>query len=533
MSIASKKNQELLAENENLRLRLEEAEETLRAIGSGEVDAFVVSGTDGDQQIFTLKGADQPYRALVESMSEGAATLSADGTILYGNKRLAELLNVPQESLIGSSLGSYIASTDQPMYSAILHECTLGHMPNEMTIIAGKGEAVPVFFSCCAHNYAGNTVLSIVITDLTQQKRNAAILESEKFSNSIIEQASEAIVVCDRNGQVIRASQSAHHLCGTNPLLKMFSKLFRLRCAQSDKVFSLSAHLRQDSLKSLEVKFKRNDGRILTLLLNATNLKGVQNTDIGSIVTLTDITGRKQMENALQHHARELEASLAEKEVLLREIHHRVKNNLQVISSLVSLQADGSKDEAVCQVLKDVTYRLRSMALVHEKLYQSSDLAHIDFAEYARGLLSYLWLAHGAFAANVRMTLDLGPVSLLVDTAVTCGLILNELVVNALKHAFQGRSDGELKVSLHCGADRRISLCVTDNGVGLPVGFDWRQTRSLGLRLVQMLSRQLDATAEVSSEDGTKFEMIFENPTSLPSLAKEGKRIDSCPKLPS
>jgi two-component sensor histidine kinase len=223
-----------------------------------------------------------------------------------------------------------------------------------------------------------------------------------------------------------------------------------------------------------------------------------------------DITERKRVEG-------QIKASLAEKEVLLKEIHHRVKNNLQVISSLVSLQADDSKNEAVCQGLKDVTYRLRSMALVHEKLYQSSDLAHIDFAEYTRSLLSYLWHTHGAFAADVRMTLDLGSVSLLVDTAVTCGLILNELAVNALQHAFQGRSDGEVKVSLHCGADRRIRLCVTDNGVGLPVGFDWRQTQSLGLRLVQMLSRQLDATAEVSSGDGTKFEIIFENPASFPS----------------
>ena len=515
--MSNKKNEELLAENENLRLRLEEAEETLRAIGSGEVDAFVVSGADGDQQVFTLKGADQPYRVLVESMSEGAATLSADGTILYCNKRLAELLNAPQESLVGSSLGSYIAATDKPMYSAMLHECTLEHLTHEMTIMTGTGEAVPVFFSGCVHNSAGNTVLSMIITDLTQQKRNAAILASENFSTAIIEQASEAIIVCDIKGQVIRASHSAHHLCETNPLLKMFSKLFRLTCAQSDKLFSLSAHMRQDSLKSLEVKFKRNDGQIFNLLLNATNLKSAHNTDIGSIVTLTDITGRKQMENALQHHTRELEASLAEKEVLLKEIHHRVKNNLQVISSLVSLQADGSKDEAVCQVLKDVTYRLRSMALVHDNLYLSSDLAYIDFAEYTRGLLSYLWHAHGAFAADVRMTLDLEPVPLLVDTAVTCGLILNELAVNALKHAFQGRSDGEVKVSLHCGADRRIRLCVTDNGVGLPAGFDWRQARSLGLRLVQMLSRQLDATAEVSSGNGTKFEIIFAHPASSPS----------------
>jgi two-component sensor histidine kinase/HAMP domain-containing protein len=222
-----------------------------------------------------------------------------------------------------------------------------------------------------------------------------------------------------------------------------------------------------------------------------------------------EIEERKQAEKALKESEEQIKASLAEKEVMLKEIHHRVKNNLQVISSLVGLQADGSQDEAVRQVLRDVTYRVRSMALVHEKLYQSADLAHIDFAEYTRSLLSYLWRAHGAIAADVRQTFDLEPVSLSVDTAVTCGLILNELAVNALEHAFQGRADGEVTVSLHSGADGRIRLSVSDNGVGLPAGFDWRQTRSLGLRLVQMLARQLDGDVAVSGEEGTAFTVTF------------------------
>jgi len=218
-----------------------------------------------------------------------------------------------------------------------------------------------------------------------------------------------------------------------------------------------------------------------------------------------NITERKQAEE-------QIKASLAEKEVMLKEIHHRVKNNLQVISSLISLQANDSKDGAVRQVLQDVTYRVRSMALVHEKLYQSADLSHIDFAEYIQGLLSYLWRAHGEIAAGVRMTFDLEPVLLPTDTAVTCGLILNELAVNALVHAFPDSADGEVTVSLQSGADGRTRLCVTDNGVGLPRDLDWRESGSLGLRLVKMLSKQLNSTVEFSSEYGTKFEIIFEIP---------------------
>ena len=218
--------------------------------------------------------------------------------------------------------------------------------------------------------------------------------------------------------------------------------------------------------------------------------------------TNRDITERKRDEEAIK-------ASLQEKEVLLKEVHHRVKNNLQVISSLIGLQADGSTDETVREVLRDVTYRVRSMALVHEKLYQSADLARIDFAGYARSLLGYIWRAHGSSAATVRLTLDLEPVSLPVDTAVPCGLILNELAGNALKHAFRGRDEGEVIVSLQGGIEGRIRLTVADNGVGLTAGFDWRQAKSLGLRLVQMLSGQIGASVEVSSGKGTRFDIVI------------------------
>jgi PAS domain S-box-containing protein len=211
---------------------------------------------------------------------------------------------------------------------------------------------------------------------------------------------------------------------------------------------------------------------------------------------LWDVTERREAEERVL-------SSLREKEVLLKEIHHRVKNNLQVIASLVGLQADGSKDETVRDVLRDVTDRVRSMALVHEKLYQSESLARVDFAEYARSLLSYLWRAYKA--DTVRLVLDLEPVSFPVDVAVPCGLILNELAGNALKHAFRGRAEGEVTVSLRGNSDGRTVLSVRDNGVGLSPGFDWRQSGSLGLRLVHMLTGQLNAGLEVFSNGGTEF----------------------------
>ena len=232
--------------------------------------------------------------------------------------------------------------------------------------------------------------------------------------------------------------------------------------------------------------------------------------------TGADITSIKKAELALQKAHDELAIQveertreLREKEVLLKEVHHRVKNNLQVISSLVGLQADGSTDETVREVLRDVTYRVRSMALVHEKLYQSADLGQIDFADYAQSLLSYLWRAHGAAVANFRLTLELSQVQLPLDTAVPCGLILNELAGTLLIMHSGAAARGKVSVSLQSGVDGRIHMSVQDKGIGLPDGFEWREASSLGLRLVQMLNRQLDANMEVKSRDGTRFEIVI------------------------
>jgi PAS domain S-box-containing protein len=222
-----------------------------------------------------------------------------------------------------------------------------------------------------------------------------------------------------------------------------------------------------------------------------------------------EIRERNYAEDALRQSEKQLRISLQEKEVLLQEIHHRVKNNMQVISSLVALQASELQDTAMRAVLQDVSHRVRSMAMVHEKLYQSADLARVEFADYVRSLLIYLWRAHGTAASGVRLIQDLNQVSLPVNTAVPLALILNELVNNALKHAFPPSHGGVVTVSLRSNAQDRLHLCVRDNGRGLPAGFDWRETHSLGLRLVQMLAGQLRADVEVTSGEGTGFALTL------------------------
>jgi len=208
-----------------------------------------------------------------------------------------------------------------------------------------------------------------------------------------------------------------------------------------------------------------------------------------------------------QAHAR----SRAELEVLLREIHHRVKNNLQVIASLVDIQTNNLDDPVLRARFQNVRDRVRSMALVHEKLYQSESLARVEFADYARSLFSYLCRAHGSPQAGVALKLDLQPLSLSVEKAVPCGLILNELVTNALKHAFRGRATGEIAAALSASADGWVRLRVSDNGVGLPAGMKWRESPSLGLRLIHLLAGQLSARVEVEvpAGGGTAFLIVF------------------------
>jgi len=225
-----------------------------------------------------------------------------------------------------------------------------------------------------------------------------------------------------------------------------------------------------------------------------------------------DLTERKQVENALRKSEKRIKASLDEKEVLLKEIHHRVKNNMQVISSLVDLQTDLMEDAATREILKDIKHRVRSMAMVHEQLYQAGDLANVEFSDYTNSLLNFLWRAQGTEKFNVRLERKLEPTSLPVNMAVPCGLILNELVSNALKHAFKGRDSGRVTVTLRGNGRDETRLSVRDNGIGLPPALDWQQAGSLGLCLIQMLAKQLRAALDVRNDSGTEFMVTFKRP---------------------
>ena len=188
--------------------------------------------------------------------------------------------------------------------------------------------------------------------------------------------------------------------------------------------------------------------------------------------------------------------SLTEKEVLLKEIHHRVRNNLQIVSSLLNLQSEHVRDVSTLAALRESQDRVRAMAQIHEKLYQSEGLSQIDVADYVRSMGASLFASYGVRGDVLALHLEVDEVKLGLDTAIPCGLIINELISNALKHAFPDGRRGEVRVELRAAGEGDLLLRVSDDGVGFPDGFEPRRSKSLGLQLVQALAEQLDGTVE-------------------------------------
>lgn len=251
-----------------------------------------------------------------------------------------------------------------------------------------------------------------------------------------------------------------------------------------------------------EYRIRSHDGTLVWIEDSGAFVRDAEGKPVLLQGVMFDITARKTIEAQMQ-------ASLQEKEVLLKEIHHRVKNNMQVISSLLSLQGSSLTDPGVVAQFQDSQNRIRSMALIHEQLYQSRDLAHINFSEYVQTLTNHLARSYRNGAQHVQVSVEAVDLFLDIDTAIPCGLIINELVSNALKHAFPDRRPGMIQVKLQALASGACQLSVSDDGVGFPEGVDFRQTTSLGMQLVNTLTQQLAGTLRLEVGPGTTFVVEF------------------------
>ena len=201
--------------------------------------------------------------------------------------------------------------------------------------------------------------------------------------------------------------------------------------------------------------------------------------------------------------------SVKEKEVLLKEVHHRVKNNLQVINSILNLQSSYVKDEETLQIIIESQNRIRSMAYIHESLYQTKDFSSISFDNYISNLIQNLVHSYDVSTEKTKLTLNIEKVKLALDQAIPCGLILNELITNSLKYAYPAEKGGEIEISVR-EVDGKVHIMVKDFGIGLPKGFKIEESDSLGLSLVDTLIDQLDGELILKTEKGTEFLIIFE-----------------------
>ncbi len=359
------------------------------------------------------------------------------------------------------------------------------------------------------------SLLMETVWKVTERKRaEDALRESEeRFRKLFKSHAAIKLVIDPETGTIIDANEAAEQFYGwTIEELKQM-RIQQINMLPPETVKAEMEKAASSESARFEFRHRRADSSIRDVEVFSNKIEVAGKGLLYSIVH--DITERKLAQESLRESEKVLRAMLSEKEVLIKEIHHRVKNNLQIISSMISLQSDFLTDKRLQWVLSDMSNRVRTIALVHERLYETDDLSRLNIAEYAGSLMQSLWFAFGAATGKVRLNLSMEPVLFPVGTAVLCGLTLNELASNAIKHAFPDGRGGEVNVTLeHDPATGDACLRVRDNGVGLPADLDWQQTNSLGLRLVQMLAKQMCGI--VQTGPGTEFQIKF-NVNGIPS----------------
>ena len=311
----------------------------------------------------------------------------------------------------------------------------------------------------------------------------------------------------DRNGNYIAANKAFADKTGTSVdeiAGKTDYDFFPKAQADAHRAHDYEVMESGEPNYDIEELVTEADGRVVWTSTSKTPFFGSGGEVIGMVGMTLDITERRKAED-------QIKAALKEKEVMLREIHHRVKNNLQVVSSLLNMQARNAKDEDTIRILSESRDRIITMSLIHSQLYEGSNLAEINMKKFVDRLLGQLLQSYQVGSARIARVIRVDDYPLPISVAVPVGLIINELLSNALKHAFEGRDEGKIEVSLTASEDGRIHLTVSDDGVGLPPGFDIDESKTLGLRLVKILTEdQLQGTLKVTSDGGATFKMEFD-----------------------
>ncbi|PWB51878.1 MAG: hypothetical protein C3F06_09445 [Candidatus Methanoperedenaceae archaeon] len=349
-------------------------------------------------------------------------------------------------------------------------------------------------------------------------KSNDEIISSKEYTENIVNSMNDSLIVTSQHGTIKRVNKATILLLGYTEE-ELIGKHIGLIITNADKLLPDKIDTdRKNIIKSIETSFISKGNKEISIIFSSSVMYDKYGNIQDIVCVAKDITERKLAED-------QVAKSLQEKEVLLREIHHRVKNNMQIISSLLNHQMEnirdkninddkinGNKinDDNIIDIFTESQNRIISMSLVHEKLYQSRDLRNIDFKDYINDLSINLFQSYNIHSGNIKLNMNVEDILLDIDLAIPTGLIINELITNSLKYAFPNGMKGEINILFRSMNGNMLELVVNDNGIGLPENLDFRKTRSLGLHLVTVLAEnQLHGMVDINRIKGTEFQIKF------------------------
>ena len=433
-------------------------------------------------------------------------TKLAHGTYMDVNDGFTEMTGYSAEDVIGkksSDIGIWYDPMDRVKLLNVLK--STGEVAGfDVRFRTKKNSVVHALLSARVLILDGEECLLLIARNVTERRRaEEALRESEERFRSVFEHAAVGICYASLDGRLLRVNDALCRITGydNSELTKMsFSTLL----TDSESVAELDdiASVLVEGVPSytLTQQFNHKSGRTIWVNMTMSLIRDATGRAQSFIGIVENISERKKAEE-------EIEKSLREKELLLKEIHHRVKNNLQIISSLLNLQSETIRDSADRSLFRDSQDRIRSMALIHEKLYQTDDFSHVDFQQYLKSLLSSLFRSY--HVPSVSCVEQIDDIRLNIDAAIPCGLIVNELVTNALKHAFPDGKRGEVRVSFSRSDGGKLVLEVSDNGVGMRAANPEETKEQLGLELVSILTNQIGGQLSIQHGRGTTFQITF------------------------
>lgn len=460
-----------------------------------------------------LRQSEEKFRSLIFNSSDLIRILDNEGLIIFDSPSSERILGYPKDYFLGKDPLDYMHPDDLEKVKLDLEEVYQNQnpgTPTEFRILKSDGTYLPV--ETIAQNMMDVPgVNGVVVTTHPIHQRKLmeeALRYSEEKYRTLFESDPDYTVLVGLDGIILDVNKSTLDFTGLSKEKLVGSNFTTLYLFMDEdeklQLEKFSQAVRTHQVQSFQCKVFNKEGGDSWIESKLVPLE--KNGQIQSILVIaTDITERKIA-------ADKLESSLKEKEILLKEIHHRVKNNMQIISSLLNLQTKHVDEEIVIDVLKESQNRVKSMAMIHEKLYQSKDFTNINFKDYIQRLVSELFYSYNVDHNQIQSLIMVEDVLLNIETAVPCGLIISELVSNSLKHAFPDGRKGKLIISLKF-VDEHYELIIEDNGVGMPNDLDYQNTDSLGLQLVNSLVNQIDGQITLVKSEGTHFRILFKGLT--------------------